>query len=176
MEVARRQISGMKSARLTLAAGLSLLIPPAVGFLCGLLFARNETATLFYPIPCLVLLPGFFVGPLAFFVPTVLFFIWNAGLFNGDPKTPKRTHVLFVIVTILSSLWFVAGWKDGVVVQGPLYNFSVLGINIAWIAILLFKFIRNWKSEPSFKANLLLHWLLFLWLAWYAFPFFGEVI
>ena len=108
-------------------------------------------------------------------VPMVFFFVWNPGLFNGDTKTPKRTYILLVVTTLLSVLWFVLGWRDGIVMQGPRYNFSVLGVNIVWITVLWFMFVRNWKTEPSFKVNLLLHWLLFFWLAWYAFPFFGEM-
>ncbi len=172
MEATEQKIAGIKSDRFTVLAGLSLLLPPLLSFL----FARNQTTSLLYPIPGLVLLPLFFIGPLAILVPMVLFFVWNPGLFNGDAKTPKRTYVLLLIATLLSPLWFVAGWRDGVAIQGLRYNFSVLGINVVWIMVSWFVFARNWKAEPSFKSNLLVHCLLFAWLAWYAFPFFGEMI
>jgi hypothetical protein len=77
---------------------------------------------------------------------------------------------------LLSPLWFVGGWRDGAIVQGLHYNFSVLGINVVWLAILWLILARSWKAQPSFRFNLLFHWLLFAWLAWYAFPFFGEFI
>jgi hypothetical protein len=166
----------MKSDRLTLFAGLTLLIPPLLGLFFGFLYARDQTTTVFYPIPALYLLSGLFVGPVAVAVPMVLFFIWNAELFNGAAKVPKRTYVLLAIATLLSPLWFLGGWKNGIIVQGSLYNFLVLGINVVWITVLWFMFARNWKTEPDFKVNLFLHWLLFLWLSWYAFPFFGEMI
>lgn len=165
----------MKSDRLTLIAGLSLLIPPILGLFFGFLYARDQTTTVFYPIPVLYLLPAFLVGPFAVAVPMVLFFVWNPGLFNGDSKIPKRSYILLLIATVLSALWFVGGWRDGIIVQGPRYNYSVCAINIVWITILWLMFIRNRKAEPSFKANLLVHWILFAWLAWYAFPFFGEI-
>jgi hypothetical protein len=129
-----------------------------------------------YPVFGLVFLLLFFIGRWAFFVPMVFFFVWNHGLFNGDARIPKRTYVLLIVATLLSPLWFVVNWSDGAAVQGLRYNFSMLGINIAWITALWFMFARYRKTEPSFKVNLLLHWLLFLWLAWYAFPFFGEMI
>jgi hypothetical protein len=31
------------------------------------------------------------------------------------------------------------------------------------------------KRQPSFGRNLLAHWLLFVWLGWYAFPYLGEL-
>lgn len=176
MELTAQRILGLKSNRLTLLAGLSLLLPPVIGVIHGVLFARDETTSLFYPIPGLVLLPLFFIGPLAILVPMVFFFVWNPGLFYGDTKIPKRTYVLFAAATLLSPLWFLGGWRDGIVMQGPRYNFSVLAINVVCITVLWFVFVRNLKTEPTFRVNLLLHWLLFLWLAWYAFPFFGEMI
>lgn len=100
------------------------------------------------------------------FVPMVFFFVWNPGLFNGDAKTPKRTYGLLTGATLLSPLWFVGGWRDRIIVQGLRYYYSECAINTVWIIILCSMFIRNWKAEPSFKANLLLHWLLVVWLAW----------
>jgi hypothetical protein len=165
----------MKNNRWTLVAGLSLLVPPVFGLLYGLLFAREVMTTAFYPVPGLVLLPGFLVGPLAVVVPMVVFFAWNPGLFNGDSIVPKRSYVLLVVTTVLSVLWFIVGWRDGVAVQGAHYNYFVCGINVTWVSILWAIFIRSRKAEPSFKLNLLLHWFIFAWLAWYAFPFFGEI-
>jgi hypothetical protein len=165
----------MRSNRWTLIAGFSLLIPPVFGLLYGLLFANDVTTTALYPIPALVLLPGFLAGPLAVVVPMVVFFVWNPGLFNGDSIVPKRSYVLLIVTTVLNTLWFIGGWRDGVAVQGARYNYSVCAINVVWILLLWFMFIRNRKAEPSFKMNLLLHWFLFAWLAWYAFPFFGEI-
>ena len=108
-------------------------------------------------------------------VPVVLFLVWNPGLFQGDAAVPKRSYVLLIILTLLNVLWFVVGWKDGLAMQGEKYNYSVCGANIVWIAALWMLFARCRKTEPSFKSNLLFHWMLFAWLAWYAFPFFGEL-
>jgi len=105
----------------------------------------------------------------------VVFFVWNPGLFNGDSIVPKRSYVLLIVTTVLNTLWFIGGWRDGVAVQGARYSYSVCAINVVWILLLWFMFIRNRKAEPSFKMNLLLHCFLFAWLAWYAFPFFGEI-
>jgi hypothetical protein len=48
-------------------------------------------------------------------------------------------------------------------------------VTVAWIAFLGTLFTLYWKRESSFRLNLALHWLLLAWLAWYAFPYLGEL-
>jgi hypothetical protein len=159
-----------KSHLLTLLAGLSLLVPVLFWLFSG------EGPTMFYPFPALVFIPALFgLRQTAVAVPVVLFFVWNPELFQGDATVPKRSHVLLIAATLLSVLWFVVGWKDGLAIQGPKYNYSVCAVNVVWIASLWLLFARSRRAEPSFKTNLLFHWMLFAWLAWYAFPFFGEM-
>ena|SRR2546426_4453677 len=161
----------MKSDRLTLLAGLSLLVPVLFWLFSG------EGPTILYPFPALVFIPALlYLRWAAVAVPMVLFLVWNPGLFYGDAKVPKRSYVLLIIATLLNVLWFVVGWKDGLAIQGAKYNYSVCAVNMVWAASLWVISAHSWKAEPSFKTNLLLHWMLFAWLAWYAFPFFGEFI
>jgi hypothetical protein len=128
-------------------------------------------------MPVLVLIPALFgFGRAAVAIPIALFFLWNPELFKGAARTPKRSYVLMITATLLGIPWFAVGWKDGIAAQGARYNYSVLAVNIAWATVLWVLFTRNRKREPSFTANLLFHWVLFAWLAWYAFPFFGEFI
>jgi hypothetical protein len=174
MEIAAHRISGIKSDRLTLLAGLSLLIPPLCGMLYGLL-TLADTAPAFYPAPMFVLLPSLLIGPAAVFVPMIAFCLWNRGIFNGAAKIPRRSYILLALLTVLSVPWFLNGWRDGIDLHGPHYYYFLSVINIHWLAIIWSLAVRSWKTEPSFRFNLLFHWLLFAWLAWYAFPFFGEV-
>ena len=67
------------------------------------------------------------------------------------------------------------GWKDGMHFQGSRYTYSASVINVGWLLLLWVMFIRSRKREQSFHVALLLHWVLFVWLAWYAFSFFGEL-
>jgi hypothetical protein len=72
-------------------------------------------------------------------------------------------------------MWFVGGWRWGLQYQGIQHLRFVCIANIAWVLLLGFVFVSNWKSSPSFKRSLFLHWILFVWLAWYAFPYVGEL-
>jgi hypothetical protein len=160
----------MKSNLFTLLAGLSLLVPILFWLVPG------EGPTVFYPFPAFMFIPALFgLRQAAVAIPMVLFFVWNPGLFQGDAAVPKRSYVLPIAATLLSPLWFVVGWKDGLAVQGPKYNYSVCAVNVVWIALLWLLFARGRRAEPSFKMNLLFHWMLFAWFAWYAFPFLGEM-
>jgi hypothetical protein len=158
---------------LTLLAGLSLLLPAIFFFFNG----GDTTDSIIYPHPALVLIPMFLGarwGAIA--VPTAFFFGWNPGLFSGDSRIPRRSYIFLIIASLLSILWFAVCWKDGLAIQGAKYNHSLLLINAAWLVLIWALFERCRGAEPSYYSNLLSHWLLFAWLAWYAFPFFGEML
>jgi hypothetical protein len=160
----------MKTKLLTIAAGLSLLIPVLFW-----LFSK-EGPTLLYPFPALMFIPSFLLRRAAVLVPVVLFFVWNPGLFGGEANIPRRSYILLITATVLSVLWFAVGWRDGLAVQGAKYNYAISGINALWMVVLWLLFSRSRKEEPSFTTNLAVHWVMFAWLAWYAFPFMGELI
>lgn len=160
----------MKSRSLTIAAGLSLLIPVLFW-----LFSK-EGPTLLYPFPALMFIPSFLLRRAAVLVPVVLFFVWNPGLFGGEAKIPRRSYILLIATTVLSVLWFAVGWRDGLAVQGAKYTYAISGINAMWMVALWLLFTRSRRGAPSFLTNLAAHWVMFAWLAWYAFPFMGELI
>lgn len=159
----------MKSNFFTLLAGLSLLVP-------ALFWLRFDGPSALYPFPAFMFIPALFgLRQTAVVVPMLLFFIWNPELLQGNTVVPKRSYVLLIITTVLNAVWFVVGWKDGIAIQGPKYNYSVCTVNVVWIASLWMLYAYSRRAEPSFKTNLLFHWMLFAWFAWYAFPFFGEM-
>jgi hypothetical protein len=160
----------MKSKLLTIAAGLSLLMPVLFWLV------SKEGPSLLYPFPALMFIPSFLLRRAAVLVPVVLFFVWNPGLFGGEAKIPRRSYILLIAATVLSVLWFAVGWRDGLAVQGAKYNYAISAINALWMVALWLLFSRSRKGEPSFRTNLVLHWAMFAWLAWYAFPFMGELI
>lgn len=85
---------------------------------------------------------------------------------------PKRSHVLLMVTTFLTAVWFIFWWKKEVAAEGPRYIYLVCAVNVVWIGSLWMLFAHSREGEPSFKMNLLFHWMLFAWLYLFAFPIF----
>ena len=160
-----------KSGLVTLIVGLSLLIPASIGLLLA------GAPSVVSPIPMLTAIPAISLfGGAAVLIPTLFFFVWNPGLFRGEENVPKRSYGLLATATAFSIIWFVGdGWKYGLQYQGSQYTHLVCAINFVWVASLWALVIYDWKRAPSFGANLLFHWIVFVWLSWYAFPWLGEL-
>ncbi len=161
----------MKSGYLTYAAGISL-------FVLALFWwsVAGQDPSSVYPLPLLVLIPALLgLRQLAVVLPVILFFLWNAELIKGATEIPKRTFTLLIVSTALDVVWLAVASRDGMAMQGAKYTYLVCAVNISWIIVLWLLFLRGRKATPTFKVNLLFHWILFMWLAWYAFPFFGEL-
>jgi hypothetical protein len=158
----------------TLIAGTALLMPASVGLLA------SGVGTVLCPFPLITVLPAFWlsnfgVPQIAVVAPALLFFLWQPKLFQGEVKIPKRSYVLLIVLILLSIADFVGGWKWGLEYQGPQFTHAVLAINLVWIVFLISAFLASLKSQPRYRLNVFLHWILFAWLAWYAFPYMGEL-
>jgi hypothetical protein len=152
-----------------------LLIPAWFG-----LFSSG-VPTLYSPFPVLTTLPAFVLSrwhlqSLVVLVPSILFFLWNPGLLlnRRPPNLPKRTIVLLALLTVLTVVDYVLEWKYGIQYRGTRHTIVVYVINAMWLASLWWT-VARFQRQPSFKGNLLSHWLLFAWLAYYAFPYLGEL-
>lgn len=167
----------MKNGIATFIVGMGLLIPAYLGLLL------TGWPTVICPLPALTFVPALLLSywsswcaRAAVFVPVLFFFAWNPALFQGSGRIPGRSYGLLAVATALSIIAFVAGWKLGLRYQGAQYVYSVCAINIVWVASLWTMFAQKRKSAASsFKASLFLHWALFAWLSWYAFPCMGEL-
>ncbi len=135
--------------------------------------------TLLCPFPFVTIVPAFMLAsvqlhPLAALVPAALFFLWCPGLFRGQTKVPNRSVVFFGILTVLTGIFFIGSWSYGLQYQGAAFTYGTCAANIAWIILLWSVFIWA-RGKQTFHANLLVHFLLFAWLGWYAFPYLGEL-
>ena len=163
-----------RARSLTIILGLSLVLLAWVG-----LFSAG-VPTLYCPMPTLTVLPAFALSPVklqmaAILIPTILFFLWNPRLtIRQQSNIPKRTVGLLGLLSILTMADFVLEWKYGLRYQGRHHTIAVYTLNVLWLAVLWCAVVRAWR-RPSFWANLLAHWVLFAWLGWYAFPYFGEL-
>jgi hypothetical protein len=158
----------MQPRAVTLLAGLSLMVPATVAVL---FYPRR----LYTPLPLLVWVPIYRLGIPDIFAPMLLFFLWNPALFRGSPKFPNRTYVLFFLLVIVSMGWFIFSWKWGIQFQGRNYTGTIFVINVIWIAGLFVALWRSRRAAASFASNVVVHWAIFLWLAWCAFPVLGEL-
>jgi hypothetical protein len=163
-----------KTSVATMMAGVALLIPASIGLLI------SGVPTIFCPLPALTVLPAFLLSnwhlwKAAVAVPMLLFFAWHPGLFRGEANIPKRSYILLIIAILLSVADFVTSWNWGLQYQGSHHTYVVCAVNAGWMVFLALAFARGWKKQSSFRFSLFLHWTLFAWLAWYAFPYMGEL-
>jgi len=73
----------------------------------------------------------------------------------------------------LSACFFVWGWHEGVTHEGLRFTRVAAGLSAA-LVFLTAGLILSSRKRPSFRLNLLAHFVLFGWLVSYAFPYLGE--
>lgn len=161
--------------QITLLAASGLVVPAYVGlFLSGV-------PSVLGPFPALTVIPALMLAQWhleygVLLLPVLFFVLWNPQLFRAEGKIPRRAYALFGLLIAFSVVDFVMSWKSGVKYQGPQYTALVCSINVAWVGFLILAFRRCSNTTPSFRASLFVHWWLFAWLCWYAFPWLGELI
>lgn len=155
-----------------LAAG-SLILFAAIGLL------SHPVPSLLCPKPALLFIPSLFLGKqkaIAILLPPLLFLLWNKDLVNGARRIPKRTYILTAFCLILMPLEFTSFWEAGILEQGQVYTYTVCIVNAAFGVLLIIALAVFRNKRATFAANLITHWLLFVWLSWYAFPALGRQI
>ena len=166
----------MKASYQTIAVAFGLVLLAWIGCF------SNGAPTLICPMPVVTILPALFLASppshlpywLVVLVPALLFFAWNPGLFRGEYQMPRRSWVLLTILSALSVVYFMGSWRYGNQYQGREYTVAICAVNVVWL-IILWAILYRSSRLPSFTANLLFHAVLFSWLAWYAFPYLGEL-
>ncbi len=106
------------------------------------------------PASVLLVLPAFFGVPTLIIVAgfVVLFWLWNAYLFQGSSRVPSRTVALLVITAVFSTVNFVLAWEFGVKYQGFMYAIVSLTLSIL---LLLVCAVLLWRARlrPSFSRT-----------------------
>jgi phosphatidylserine synthase len=127
------------------------------------------------PYPILLVFLAFEGMPLPIVLAAFLafFWLWSVQLFRGKPGVPRRTVILMVITAGLSIAYFVTSWDYGLRYQGMTYN-VVCALASALLLVGCALVFWRARKHASFGKSLLLHTLLFAWLASYAFPYLGE--
>ena len=106
------------------------------------------------------------LSPMAGFL---LFRPWD----REQVRIPRRSVALFLVLGALT-LWHFLGSRSGAVLyQGYSHTVTVLIGNIAFVTVLSGLALLS-HIKPTSRVSFMFHWLLFLWLGWYAFPYLGE--
>lgn len=87
---------------------------------------------------------------------------------------PTLSIALYAAAVVLSVPFFLSGWEHGVRFQGLVYTALVTAENVLCAAA-LGVFLWTLLRRPSRTRSWTFHILLFLWLAWVAFPWFGQM-
>lgn len=104
-----------------------------------------------------------------------VFLLWSSHLRAASNAIPRRSIVLFLLFAFLSCVFLYGSWSYGVRWQGLQHTLIVVSINVIFIVSLFFLLFAA-RQRQTFATNYAFHVLLFIWLAWYAFPWLGELL
>lgn len=164
--------SEVHQSRLLLAIGCAVVYALA----CVSVASPVPTAWSPYPATQFGLMTAGVSRAVSFLLVPLVFVAWNA-IAVIRPYRGGLLHlaVLAGPLTIGSFLYFAVHAHTGPPHQGVQYTAAVIVINLA----LLSTFWWGWWSSrrrPCSRRAVLLGMVLFGWLAWCAFPYFGELI
>jgi hypothetical protein len=71
-----------------------------------------------------------------------------------EEKVPRRTYILFALLTALSIFDFAESWEWGLHYQGAQFTAVICSIHVAWIGFLTIAFRRCLKNAPAFGTSL----------------------
>ncbi len=81
-------------------------------------------------------------------------------------------YVAALLPSLLFLLWNPQLFREESKIPKMSYVLFVLVVALSAV-----DFVMSWKcTTPSFRSSLFLHWMLFAWLCWYAFPWLGELL
>jgi hypothetical protein len=103
------------------------------------------------------------------------FLAWSYPLLLGRDRVPRRSAILAVVAALLTVVFFVHVWSYGLTYHGGVQTVGMAVYNVVGSCIVFWCFRRN-RASPSYASNLAFHVALFLWLAYCAFPWLGELI
>jgi len=115
------------------------------------------------------------VGLLYLLLPLLLFYATGFTLVIPRDTLPPMSVALFAALVFASVWYFRVAWNFGQRYQGPAVVLLFIYINVGFavgLAALGYRAVR----QPTFSRSLWFHFLVVLWAATTAFPYFGEVL
>jgi hypothetical protein len=127
------------------------------------------------PLPLTVVVPFFIVGPVLAFVPVLVLALGlSVPLLLARVRVPWWTTIPILGIAAISWFYFVCGIGYGVEYQGPAYVVACGAIQSACTGGLAVLWVLN-RRRRSYALVAVWHALAALWLASYAFPYYGEL-
>ena len=152
--------------------------------IAGFLSIRANMPSASSPFAMLTTLPALFLSDAdgssdALFalscLPIVIGFLLSSRrLFRQETEVPRRSVATLLAFTLMNVAWFSLSWSLGVEYQGLSHVLHVAAWNVIFITAALVLLLINSKT-PRLETNLAFHGTLFVWLAWCAFPWLGEM-
>jgi hypothetical protein len=110
----------------------------------------------------------FTIAPVA-----VLFVSWCWFLILGQRGIPLRSLVLFGGIALTSITFNGSAWLSETKHASPDFIYTMLLCNIALVAFAILLLLDNLKRS-AYRSNVLFHTVLFVWIAFCAYPDFGP--
>lgn len=155
-----------------------VLATAALVGIAGFLSIRANVPSVSSPFALLTTLPAVWIfaraQPLAS-LPIVLGFLMSSPhLLRRTTVIPRRSAVTLFAFMVVNAAWFLLGWSYGIEYQGLSHVLYVAAWNVVFIGAALTLLLINSRT-PRFEINLAFHGTVFVWLAWCALPWLGEM-
>lgn len=105
----------------------------------------------------------------------LLFLAWNPQLIRGIPIIPRRSLVLFAILTVLTVAYLASRARFMASINYLQYYVAIVVINSAIVIGLAF-LLRRGLQTPRLSTSMAFHWLLFVWPCTYGFAWLHEAL
>jgi len=141
--------------------------------LISFLFISSGTMNPFIPTPFYMLFLGWIISYGVVFVFPLLYVI-NLKMIANNSNFAKITLIVSLVLSFLNLFYLLNSWEDGIVHQDLDYLKIVVVENIfgfSSLIVLAYFGIKRKNKEVQYFANL----LVFILLAWCAFPYLGEL-
>jgi hypothetical protein len=149
--------------------GLLLVLPFFLIFIVGV-------PVPFAPIPLVLVVPALLGAP-AFIVvsiPALIFWAVGWSLFARRVRPGIGLLVFYGVLGVLNAVVLALSIRYSLRHHGVIHTLVVSGLSLTLFASGIG--LAIWaRRRPTFPRHLAAQWVLALWLAWYAFPYLGEL-
>lgn len=137
----------------------------------------------FHPFSLVIVLPALLAGDhyvwfgasAGAFIGTLAFAGFGSYVVRTGRFMPIGSLVVFAVIAILSLAWAILGWEETTRHQGLARANVLVALALAPPICISLVTIALWHSLTVLRS-IALHWAMFAWFSWSAFPWYGEMI